>query len=97
MVAENHFEETVVTRQGHKYAGIVTSGESGQIIVKGRDGKTVVVNANDVAEIRNGKESPMPEGLLDELTLKEIANLFAYLRTTPEQHVAEKPDDTTRE
>ncbi len=97
VVAENHFEETVVTRQGHKYAGIVTSGESGQIIVKGRDGKTVVVNANDVAEIRNGKESPMPEGLLDELTLKEIANLFAYLRTTPEQHVAEKPDDTTRE
>lgn len=96
-VRDKYFEQTVVTRQGHRYSGIVGSGESDQITIAGRDGKAVVVNANDVAEVRQEKRSPMPDGLLDELTLEEITDLFAYLRSTPEQHVAEKPDGTTRD
>ena len=52
---------------------------------------------NRKGEIKDEKSSPMPENLLDELTLKEIADLFAYLRSTPEQRVADKPDDSTRE
>jgi putative heme-binding domain-containing protein len=94
---DKYLGETVVTREGREYSGVVTTGEPGQVVVDVRDGETVVIDADDVAKIRGEKSSPMPENLLDELTLKEIADLFAYLRSTPEQHVAEKPDDTTRE
>jgi len=89
--------DMVVTRQGRTYLGEVTNGEPGQIIVHGRDGETTVVDQNDIAEIITGKTSPMPEGLLEELTLKEIADLFAYLSSRPEQHIAEKPGETTKE
>ncbi len=96
-MTDEYVGETVITRQGHKYTGVVTTGESGQIRIDRYDGEPVVIEANDIAEIKDEKSSPMPENLLDELTLKEIADLFAYLRSTPEQRVADKPDDSTRE
>jgi putative heme-binding domain-containing protein len=37
--------------------------------------------------------SPMPEGLLDDLTLDEIVDLFAYLTTPPNLSLAERPGD----
>ncbi|MCH5374430.1 MAG: c-type cytochrome, partial [Planctomycetes bacterium] len=46
---------------------------------------------NDASDTR--KTSPMPEGLLDDLTLEQVVDLFTYLTTTPDLSVAERLSD----
>jgi hypothetical protein len=43
------------------------------------DGRSVTVASDDVDEIKESKQSTMPQGLLDALTISEINDLFAYL------------------
>jgi hypothetical protein len=38
----------------------------------------------------------MPVGLLNKLTLDQVADLFAYLMKTPEPNVAARPEMGTR-
>ncbi|MBC8876050.1 MAG: HEAT repeat domain-containing protein [Planctomycetes bacterium] len=97
VLADQYARKTVVTKQGRKYSGTVTTGEPGQSIIDEHDGTTVLMDEKDIAEVQAEKISPMPEGVLDQLTLKEIADLFAYLRSAPVEHMAETPDETVRE
>jgi hypothetical protein len=38
--------------------------------------------------VRTSKTSAMPEGLLNKLTLEQVADLFAYLMKAPEPNIA---------
>jgi hypothetical protein len=49
------------------------------IVVLQSNGEKVTVTKDDISEIAPSKKSAMPDGLLDSLTLAEIADLFAYL------------------
>ncbi len=44
-----------------------------------KDGRSVTVAPSEVEELKESKQSTMPEGLLDSLTTSEINDLFAYL------------------
>jgi len=43
------------------------------------NGEKVMIDEVDISESAPSKKSAMPEGLLNSLTLDEIADLFAYL------------------
>jgi hypothetical protein len=51
------------------------------------------VSKNDIEEINPTKLSAMPEGLLDTLTLEEIADLFEFLTSPPQSGIARKPGE----
>ncbi len=55
------------------------------------DGTSQVIAESDIKNIHPSKTSPMPEGLLNSLTLEEIADLFAFLLEEPPTDVARKP------
>jgi putative heme-binding domain-containing protein len=61
----------------------------------GGDAEASKATADDqtIAETASQQVSPMPAGLLDALTLEQIADLFAYLTATPDASLAEAPDD----
>ena len=43
------------------------------------DGGKVTLAADEIEEIEPSKASTMPEGLLNPLTLEQVADLFAFL------------------
>jgi hypothetical protein len=47
------------------------------------NGEKVTVRKDDISETAPSTKSAMPEGLLNQLTLDEVADLFAYLGTAP--------------
>ena len=53
-------------------------------------GKKIAVPEGDIDEIVANKNSAMPAGLLNTLTLHEIADLFAYLENPPPTNVTRK-------
>ncbi len=60
------------------------------------NGEKVPIPEQDIDEITPSKLSSMPDGVLKELTLQEIADLFAYVTTDPSQTVAQRPAEVDR-
>ena len=52
------------------------------------DGQQVTLAADDIEDVQANKLSAMPEGLLNKLTLEQVADLFAFLMHAPEPNVA---------
>jgi putative heme-binding domain-containing protein len=91
VISDQYASKTVVTSSGRKLTGIVAAGSQGEIIVLQPNGEKVSVIESDIDEIVASKISAMPEGLLDKLTLEEIADLFVYLTTTPTANLTRRP------
>lgn len=83
VISDQYASKTVVTLDGRTFTGIV--GESGptQIIVLQSNGEKQVIDKDNIDEMVPHAKSSMPEGLFNELTLDEIADLFAYLMQAP--------------
>jgi len=83
-VISDLFQSKVVqTGSGLTYQGIVGPGANGGITVFQSNSEKVVIEKDDIDEISPSKTSAMPEGLFNPLSLKEIADLFAYLTAAP--------------
>ena len=54
------------------------------------------IEKDDIDEIRPLKKSAMPEGLLNSLTLEEIADLFVYLGQSPDAKVTNRRTQAER-
>jgi putative heme-binding domain-containing protein len=76
------FEPMIVaTRGGDEYSGIVRDESSDSLtIVTGPTTQQRVARA-DITEIRPGTVSIMPEGLADQLSRQELADLVAFLKS----------------
>ena len=70
--------------------------ESGKIVGVAEDGNWTTVSETAVDETYTQRVSAMPNGLLDSLTLEEIADLFAYLTTTPDPRLANRPAEEAK-
>ena len=60
-------------------SGIIISKNASGITLRGQQGDMQIKN-EAISEIRTQTTSPMPEGLLDNLTDDQLHDLFAYLR-----------------
>ena len=68
---------------GKSYAGLVTPrGEAGVTILLST-GQKVELDHEDIDDVQPSNVSAMPTGLLNPLTLEQVADLFAYLGVTP--------------
>lgn len=71
----------VATRDGQIYQGVVIYEAVDGTIVQTGAASTVRIAGRDIAERRTVQSSPMPTGLLDDLTNQELVDLDAYLRS----------------
>ncbi|MBL9123586.1 MAG: HEAT repeat domain-containing protein, partial [Planctomycetaceae bacterium] len=83
VISDQYASKTVVTNDGLTYMGIVGPAGQGSIVVLQTTGEKKVIAEADISEIVPNPKSAMPEGLFNELTLEEIADLLAYLNQPP--------------
>ncbi len=69
----------VVTDSGRVYQGMIVSRSPDQVVLLDSTGRRIRIRRDSIDQIEVLPSSPMPEGLLDRLTLQEIMDLFAYL------------------
>jgi putative heme-binding domain-containing protein len=78
VVSDQYASQTVVAN-GRAYTGIVARQADGSLTVLMSDGGKVTLAEDEIEEIAPSKTSAMPDGLLNTLTLEQVADLFAYL------------------
>ncbi len=90
IVPSQYAAKSILLEDGRQIIGIVAPGPNGQISVLKDDGDKVSISEQDIDEILPSKISAMPTGLFNELTLKDIADLFAFVSEPPKQRVAQE-------
>ena len=77
------FEPVIVsTKDGEEYSGILRRDSADELVLATGPGAEVHVARADLAEMRPGKLSVMPQGLDEQLTRQELADLVAFLKAT---------------
>ncbi|MEX0612824.1 MAG: HEAT repeat domain-containing protein, partial [Pirellulales bacterium] len=87
-VVSDQYASQIVVANGKTYTGIAARQSDGSIIVLQSDSQKVHLAAADIEDVQPSKVSAMPEGLLNRLSLEQVADLFAYLTTAPEPSIA---------
>jgi len=95
VISSQYAAKKLLLVDGRVLVGIVTPGPSGEKIVLDSNGEKISVREEDIQEIAPNRLSGMPDGLLDDLTEEEIANLFSYLNSDSVVGLAERPDAET--
>ena len=91
-ISDQYATKTVATASGRTFNGVIREKKDGSVIVLDPEGNEIFVAAEDIDEIVPNKKSTMPAGLLNELSLEEIANLFAFLNQRAQPKISEKAD-----
>ncbi len=95
-VVSDQYASQIVIANGKTYTGIAAKNANGDMTVLQSDGTKVQVAADDIEEVQASKASSMPEGLLNTLTLEQVADLFAYMMNAPEPGVAARGPAASR-
>ena len=66
-------------------------GDEKNLVLLASDGTKVTIPKADVEEQKASTLSVMPEGLLDPLTLQEIADLLALFESAPKVEIPAAP------
>ena len=83
---------TVITTRGRAFSGHLVRQDDGErLLLVQRDDRVIALSQSEIEEILPEKASIMPEGLLDELTLQEVSDLFAYLSGIRAERLVETP------
>lgn len=83
VISSQYASKTVRTIDGRLLTGLVVPGATGETVVILPTAERVMLFPKQIEETKPSKLSAMPEGLLDTLTLEEIADLTAYLQGRP--------------
>jgi putative membrane-bound dehydrogenase-like protein len=83
VISDQYKSATVVTTDGVVRMGMAAPQGDGSIVLLLPDATKVVVPKDEIDEVRDSPKSAMPDGLLNTLTLQEIAELFRYLEQVP--------------
>lgn len=91
-IISDQYASKKVLANGRTYIGIVGPENDGIVTVLLTDGEKVELPQEDIESISPNRTSAMPSGLLNSLSLQEVADLFAYLGQDRKEVLAkEKP------
>jgi putative heme-binding domain-containing protein len=82
IISSQYVSKTIRTTDGRQLTGLVLPGAGGEMIVVLPSAERVAIAPTHVEAIKPSKLSAMPDGLLDPLSLEEVADLMAYLQRT---------------
>lgn len=94
VISDQYVSQTVVTKDGKTFAGIVAPAGEGHISILLPTAEKITISRDQIESIEPNRTSAMPAGLLNNLTLQEIADLFAYL-SGPSVRISRRPDDAS--
>ncbi len=97
VISSQYAAKNLLLMDGRQLAGIVAPGAAGEKTVLTSEGEKLSIPEQDIEEITPSTVSAMPDGLLKELTLEDIADLFAYLSKDPVPGLAARPTDEDEE
>ena len=81
-IREGFENYVVVTVDGRVFNGFLADKDNQIVMLRGVDGQNVIVNKDDIEEMKVIPQSVMPEGALKTLNDQQLRDLFAYLRAT---------------
>ncbi len=79
VIGASYQARSVITADGRVLTGLLAEDNEQRIVLKTQGGKLEIVPRDDVEEIAISKLSLMPEGLEKQLTIEQLADLFAFL------------------
>lgn len=84
VISDQYKSVTINTTSGLVYSGmpVPNTGKSDAVVLLLSDATRITIPKEEIEELVPAKVSVMPEGLLKDLTLEEIADLFAFLETS---------------
>jgi putative heme-binding domain-containing protein len=91
VISDQYKSVLVTTRSGRVINGMKAPDDGDEIVLLLSDASTLKLPKAEVDEIAESKQSIMPDGLLNQLTLQEIAGLFACLESGRETPAASGP------
>jgi putative heme-binding domain-containing protein len=71
---------TVATNDGRLFIGLIASETASSVTLRRQEGKEDVVLRRDIEEMTASGQSFMPEGLEKDLTLRDMADLIAFVQ-----------------
>jgi putative heme-binding domain-containing protein len=80
IISSQYAAQTIRTIDGRILTGLVVPGAAGETIVVLPTAERITLSPRQIEAAQVSKISAMPEGLLDTLSLEEVADLFAYLQ-----------------
>ena len=86
-IISDQYASKQVVASGRTYTGMVVPNSDGCSVLLS-DGEKVELAEADIESIEPVRTSAMPDGLLNQLTLQQVADLFAYLESDHRQEVA---------
>ncbi len=81
VVADQYKSWLITTKNGKVIHGTKAPDEGDNLVLLLSDASTLKLPKADVEEMRESKQSIMPEGALNQSSLQEIADLFAFLES----------------
>jgi putative membrane-bound dehydrogenase-like protein len=84
VISDQYRMVQVVTREGQVYVGMPVPGisKNDKLVLLMSDATRLEIPKSRIEEQNPSRISVMPAGLLDQLSLREIADLFAFLETS---------------
>jgi putative heme-binding domain-containing protein len=79
-VQPNYMQYVVETKSGQLYSGLIVSSNASSVTLRVPSSPDVSVLRKDIAELRNTQVSLMPEGLVDKLSMQEVADLVEFVK-----------------
>ena len=95
-VISDQYASKIVLSSGKSYAGLVVPQAAGGVTVLLSNGQQKAIAHADIDDIQPSSLSAMPTGLLNSLTLDEVADLFAFLESSGSANVAGRSDAAPR-
>lgn len=95
-VISDQYASKAVIADGRTYTGLVATDGPDHVVVLTKEGQRVRIAKADVEGMKEVATSSMPEGLLNNLSLNDVSDLFAYLMQEPGQGVAGRPQAAGR-
>ncbi|MCG8450941.1 MAG: HEAT repeat domain-containing protein [Pirellulales bacterium] len=92
----DQYASRIVVANGRTYTGMVVPRGRVGVTVLLTSGEKVELSHADIDDIQPHSQSPMPSGLLNALTLQQVADLFAYLEQETAASTAQKQSTTNR-
>ncbi len=84
VISDQYASRVIVTRDGRTITGMAAPTGDGALTVLTPDGKKHTLKDDDIESSTQARVSAMPDGLLNGLSLEEVADLFAFLSHAPQ-------------
>lgn len=91
VVSDQYAARRVITLDGRVFVGMTADLGNGKLQIRDVNNQLTELDEAEIDQILPGNTSIMPSGLLDDLSLREIRDMMAFLGVIPFVEVAARP------